>query len=146
MAAAVLAAWFGGLIGGMTAIIVAVVLNAVVFLGSDDIGQRDSSSSARSVFVVAAPGPVRPGGLAAGLATAWSMRSTRCRTLAEEVETRDARLELMLAASGTGFWEWDVITGGLTWSDAIFRQHGLDPVPGAPAFAAYLDDDPPRRP
>ena len=33
MAAAVLAAWFGGLIGGMTAIIASVILNGVFFLG-----------------------------------------------------------------------------------------------------------------
>ena len=59
--------------------------------------------------------------------------------MAEEAEARDARLELMLSASGTGFWEWDVETGLLTWSDAIFRQHGLEPAPKAPAFAAYLD-------
>ena len=59
--------------------------------------------------------------------------------LAEEVETRDARLELMLSASGTGFWEWDLITGELTWSDAIFRQHGLEPGLKAPSFPAYLE-------
>ena len=33
MAAAVLAAWFAGLIGGITAVIATVTLNAVVFLG-----------------------------------------------------------------------------------------------------------------
>ncbi|HSL77987.1 MAG TPA: ATP-binding protein, partial [Candidatus Limnocylindrales bacterium] len=59
--------------------------------------------------------------------------------LAEEVEARDARLELMLSASGTGFWEWDIESGRLTWSEAIFRQHGLEPGPEAPDFDAYLD-------
>ena len=49
-------------------------------------------------------------------------------TLSEAVEARDARLELMLSASETGFWEWDMATGELSWSEAIFRQHGLDPV------------------
>ena len=44
----------------------------------------------------------------------------------------------MLAASGTGFWEWDIPTGELTWSEAIFRQHGLEPQPGAPDFPTYI--------
>ena len=35
MAAAVLAAWFAGLIGGMTAIVASVILNGVFFLGGD---------------------------------------------------------------------------------------------------------------
>jgi signal transduction histidine kinase len=59
-------------------------------------------------------------------------------TLAEEIEARDARLELMLAASGTGFWEWDIATGELVWSDAIFAQHGLAPGGDPPPFEAYL--------
>lgn len=52
---------------------------------------------------------------------------------------RDSRLELVLAASRTGIWEWDVATGHLTWSDAIFAQHGLPPRGDPPAFEAYLE-------
>ncbi len=58
--------------------------------------------------------------------------------LVEDVAARDARLEIMLSASGTGFWEWDVATGELTWSEAIFRQHGLEPSDHAPDFPTYL--------
>jgi signal transduction histidine kinase len=45
----------------------------------------------------------------------------------------------MLSASGTGFWEWDVVSGQLMWTEAIFRQHGLEPSGRPPAYAAYLD-------
>lgn len=58
--------------------------------------------------------------------------------MADEIESRDQRLEIMLAASGTGFWEWDIVTGDLHWSDAIFRQHGLEPADRAPAFPVYM--------
>lgn len=51
---------------------------------------------------------------------------------------RDARLEMVLSASGTGLWEWDYATGELTWSEAIYRQHGRDPGEPAPTFDAYL--------
>jgi PAS domain S-box-containing protein len=139
MAAAVLAAWFGGLIGGMTAIVVSVILNGVFFLGGDATAASRVELVRQVVYVVGATG------------TVWlvaTRRAARDRlvdaldevaALAEEVETRDTRLEIMLAASGTGFWEWDIVGGSLTWSDAIFRQHGLEPTAHAPAFEAYLD-------
>jgi PAS domain S-box-containing protein len=136
-AAAVLAAWVGGLAGGLTAVAVAVVFNHVAFLAGQPISQ--TSQFLQALYVVV--------GTAIVLAVA-SRRASRDRladalaevaTMAEEAEARDARLELMLSASGTGFWEWDVETGLLTWSDAIFRQHGLEPAPKAPAYAAYLD-------
>jgi PAS domain S-box-containing protein len=59
-------------------------------------------------------------------------------TLAEALEARDQRLELVLAASGTGIWEWDVASGELEWSETIYRQHGLDPEAEAPDYEAYL--------
>jgi PAS domain S-box-containing protein len=136
MAAAVLAAWFGGLAGGITAVITAVVLNAVVF-------QDDALTSGDQFLQVLY--------LVIGSATAVLVASRRAArdglvdalaevsALAEEVEARDARLELMLAASGTGFWEWDVESGELTWSEAIFRQHGIEPSAHAPEYGVYLD-------
>ena len=60
-------------------------------------------------------------------------------TLADEVDTRDRRLEVMLAASGTGFWEWDIASGQLTWSDAIFGSTAWSPSRRAPDFATYLE-------
>jgi PAS domain S-box-containing protein len=139
LSAAVLAAWFGGLIGGIAAIIVTVTLNALIFPSADSPSATRVELVQEIVFVIAATGTAM---------LVASRRAARDRLvdaldevaeLAEEVESRDARLELMLAASGTGFWEWDMRTGSLTWSDAIFRQHGLEPAPEAPAFAAYLD-------
>ena len=139
MAAAVLAAWFAGLAGGITAVITAVVLNAVVFQRSGPGGTTNVDQFLQVLYLVI------------GTATALLVASRRAArdglvdaladvsALAEEVEARDARLELMLAASGTGFWEWDVETGELTWSEAIFRQHGLEPADHAPEYGAYLE-------
>ena len=137
MAAAVLAAWFAGLAGGI------------------DRGRHRGRPQLRHLPAGGRPVERRsiPPGALPGQATATAMlvasrRAARDRledalaevsALAEEVEARDARLELMLAASGTGFWEWDVDTGQLTWSEAIFRQHGLEPQPAAPPYAEYLD-------
>ena len=46
---------------------------------------------------------------------------------------------LVLASSGTGFWEWDVRTGELIWSETIFLQHGLDPDGESPSFDDYIE-------
>jgi hypothetical protein len=138
MAAAVLAAWFGGLIGGTTAIIATVLLNGALFLGDATAATRVELVR-QIVYVVAATGTV---------ILVASRRAARDRlvdaldevaALAEGVEARDTRLEIMLSASGTGFWEWDVAAGTLTWSDAVFRQHGLEPAAEAPTFETYLD-------
>jgi PAS domain S-box-containing protein len=138
MAAAVLAAWFGGLAGGITAVITSVVLNAVVFQSGPD-GTSSVDQFLQVLYLVI------------GSATAVLVASRRAArdglvdalaevaALAEEVEARDARLEIMLAASGTGFWEWDIESGELSWSEAIFRQHGLEPADRAPGYAAYID-------
>jgi signal transduction histidine kinase len=138
MAGAVLAAWLGGLSGGLTALIIEVVLNVAVFVGIGNAETRTDQFRQLLYLVVAS-------------ATVWlvaSRRAARDRlvdaldevsALAEEIQARDARLEVMLAASGTGFWEWDIVTGKLSWSEAIYRQHGLEPSPDAPDYATYID-------
>jgi PAS domain S-box-containing protein len=141
MASVVAAAWYAGLVGGIAANITAVVLNALVLVDPAGVPVVDDRVELVRLILF----------LVVGTATAvlvGSRRAARDRledavlevaSLAEKVETRDTRLELMLAASGTGFWEWDVTTGVLEWSEAIFRQHGLKPGGVPPTFDAYLD-------
>ena len=54
------------------------------------------------------------------------------------VRDRDDRLELALAASKTGFWEWNVQSGRVVWSDEICRLHGMPPGTELPNLDAYL--------
>ena len=138
MAGAVLAAWLGGLPSGLTAVIVEVVLNAVIFFGPDRVDPRGDQFRQILYLIVAT----------ATVLLIASRRAARDRlvdalsevaALAEEIQARDDRIEVMLAASGTGFWEWDIVSGKLTWSEAIFRQHGLEATPEAPDYASYLD-------
>lgn len=137
MAAAVLAAWVGGLAGGVTAVAVAVVFNHIAFLAGREISPVGQFLQGLYVVVGSATVLLVASGRASRDRLADALADVSA--LAEEVETRDTRLELMLAASGTGFWEWDIDSGQLTWSEAIFRQHGLEPRPKAPSFEAYLD-------
>ncbi len=139
MAGTVIAAWYGGLVGGITATGAAGIGAALLFDPLPSDGPGASIERVREVLY-----------LIIGSATAVLIagrRVTRDRledaleeavVLADQIEARDARMEIMLAASGTGFWEWDIVTGELTWSEAIFLQHGLEPGAEAPDFPAYL--------
>jgi PAS domain S-box-containing protein len=39
----------------------------------------------------------------------------------------EARLQLGLKAGNTGTWEWDILRNRVTWSDSIYKFHGLQP-------------------
>jgi signal transduction histidine kinase len=54
------------------------------------------------------------------------------------VRDLDDRLEIVLAASGTGLWEWQVASGALIWSDQISIQHGLAPGVAPKDFDEYM--------
>ena len=140
LAAVVIAAWVGGFAGGLSATVVTGFGNLLVFIGpnatSFDLTPIDFARL--GLYVLAGSG------VTLLIASVGTSRDRMVESLAavaamaEDVERRDERLELVLAASGTGFWEWDVRTGELIWSEAIFKQHGLDPEDGAPTFERYL--------
>lgn len=140
MAAVIAAAWFGGSLGGLSAVAVAFALNWLVFVGPVELGvSADRVELARLLLFATVA--------LATVVLIGSRRASRDRladaldasaALAAQVETRDERLELMLGASGTGFWEWDMISGDLHWSQAIFEQYGLAEAAQAPDFATYL--------
>jgi len=54
------------------------------------------------------------------------------------VQDLDDRLELVLAASRTGLWEWEIASGTLIWSDQISVQHGLAPGVAPKDVDAYM--------
>lgn len=58
----------------------------------------------------------------------------------DAIRTRDDRLELALAASRTGFWEWDLATGRLDWSDQVSAIHGLPPGQAPAGFNEYVNE------
>jgi PAS domain S-box-containing protein len=140
LAASVVAAWYTGMVGGVVAAVTTVLLGLPPVVGGETPGEVDRAELVRLALYLAVATATAV--LVAGRRAA-AMRleavTIEVADLAEKIEDRDRRLELMLAASGTGFWEWDVASGALDWSDAIFEQHGLDPAADPPSFEAYLD-------
>jgi PAS domain S-box-containing protein len=57
----------------------------------------------------------------------------------------EERLRLAQETAGIGTWDWDIRTGALSWSDAEYRLHGIEPRPGSLAYhdwaAAIHPDD-----
>ena len=141
MGGVALAAWVGGLRGGLVATLISALADAAFLEGAVRPSLvLEGPEGARVILFILA-------GVAVSIAIA-SLRTSRDRLaiavadaslLATDVKRRDARLELALAASGTGFWEWDVQGGTLTWSETIFRQHGFESPEPTLAFEAFLE-------
>ena len=141
MAATVVAAWVGGISGGLSATLFVLVMNSVFIIppqGVPSIGDRVELTR-QILFGTIGVGTILVIGSRRASRDRLADALDEVAELANEIELRDDRLELTLAASRTGFWEWDMIGGGLVWSDAIFNQHGLDPSGPPPSFPAYLD-------
>jgi PAS domain S-box-containing protein len=47
------------------------------------------------------------------------------------------RLELAKQAAGQGIWDWNVLTGELSWSPEIYSMFGIDAEAQAPSLAAW---------
>lgn len=60
-----------------------------------------------------------------------------------DAETRARHAEQQLAATeqlgGLGSYDWDMITGQLTWSDALFRIYGHDPGEFPPSYDRFME-------
>jgi len=52
---------------------------------------------------------------------------------------REHRMRLAMAGTGTGFWEWEIATDRVRWSDALGPMHGLAPGQAPAGYAAFLE-------
>jgi PAS domain S-box-containing protein len=52
--------------------------------------------------------------------------------------TEEERLRMALDAGHVGTWEWNILTGSVTWSSALEAIHGLAPGTFGGTFADYL--------
>jgi PAS domain S-box-containing protein len=52
------------------------------------------------------------------------------RALARDLQESNSRLEQAQRLVHIGYYEWNLITGCVTWSDELYRIYGLSPQPG----------------
>jgi len=56
----------------------------------------------------------------------------------EELRKGEARLSNAQRVARMGFWEWDILTNDLYWSDEIYRIFGLSPQEFGATYDAFL--------
>jgi PAS domain-containing protein len=71
-------------------------------------------------------------------ATAHLSRSGEAEAKANEsVRESEARLKHAQQIADVGSWEWDIITGALSWSDQTYRQMGEKPGQSTPSYEVF---------
>lgn len=63
-----------------------------------------------------------------------------------EAALRESQQQLALAqrVAQVGYWEFDVASQGITWSEMTFRNWGMEPAPVAPSYDELLQKLPPE--
>ncbi len=56
-----------------------------------------------------------------------------------ELDERQAKLDLAIAASGIGFWSWDALADVVTWDAATCRAFGLTPEQAPTRIKQFLE-------
>jgi len=51
----------------------------------------------------------------------------------------EERFRLATEAGGVGIWDWNVVTGAVTWSDALYAIHGVEPGSFRGTVDAFTD-------
>lgn len=63
----------------------------------------------------------------------------RRREIEEELQKQSRGLLESQEIAHVGTWEWNIVTGELTWSDEIYRIFGLVPQQFSPTYDAFLE-------
>jgi PAS domain S-box-containing protein len=58
---------------------------------------------------------------------------------AEEVRDNERRLARAQRVAHVGSWEWDALSGTVTWSDELYDMYGRAPSAYTPTYASFLD-------
>jgi PAS domain S-box-containing protein len=60
------------------------------------------------------------------------------KTAAEKLKKSEANLAAAQRVAHVGSWEYDILTGNITWSEEKFRIFGLDSTQNAPTFSEFM--------
>jgi PAS domain S-box-containing protein len=72
-------------------------------------------------------------------AAAMLLRLPDSNAVELDFRVREQRMRLAMEGTGTGFWEWDIATDRIRWSDSLGPLHGLARGETPAGYAAFLD-------
>lgn len=52
----------------------------------------------------------------------------------DALRSSEARMRLVQEGTGVGTWDWDIVSGAISWSEQNYRLHGLDSAAGPPSY------------
>ena len=64
---------------------------------------------------------------------------TEQKAVEDALREREHRLSEAQRIAHLGSWTWHIVTGGLSWSDEIYRIFGLEPGVTSPTYEAFLE-------
>jgi PAS domain S-box-containing protein len=70
---------------------------------------------------------------------AAALSLTKMRAAAAQTAKDQRWTQMAEDLAGVGYWRLDAKTRAITWSDQVFRIHGLNPADGPPDLAAAID-------
>jgi len=70
---------------------------------------------------------------------AYTLDITDRKRAEEAVQERDARLHLLQKAGTVGYWELNLETSDVQWTEETFKQMGRDPKTFKPTYKTFLD-------
>jgi PAS domain S-box-containing protein len=73
------------------------------------------------------------------LAQAFHLMTARLKETLDGLRRSEARLEEAQRVAHVGYWERELDTNGITWSDETYRIYGLKPVDGTISLAGMLE-------
>jgi PAS domain S-box-containing protein len=115
--------------------ILSLVLEGKTFRTEAQRRRRDGSL----VWVAITVSPVKDrNGVVVGCAGIHSDITAR-RRAAEELARRQSQLADAQRVAHIGSWEWDIARNEISWSDELYRIHGLDPDQFEASFEAFID-------
>jgi len=105
-------------------LVVPIILedNIVAILG---IGNKPSDYTEKDVELVSFIADV-----------AWEI--TKRKRAEQELRVSERNLKAAQKIARVGYWDWDVVTGNLTWSDETYRIYGFEPQEFVPTYEKFL--------
>jgi PAS domain S-box-containing protein len=108
----------------------------------ETVTETVSEGKAVNYRVLSSPIRDRSGNVVAAIEMVENI--TERRRAEEALRASEARLKDAQQIAQVGDWEWDIATGGLQWSEELYRIYGYEPYEITPEYGLIVDSMHPK--